>query len=97
MARPIYLDYSATTPIAPEVVDAMLPFLREHVGNPSSSHAYGHAARTEPSGVLTAMGIDRQRALGAVRLSLGYQTTADEIDAAAAALIQSARAVAACI
>ena len=42
--RPIYLDYNATTPIAPEVLEAMLPFLREHFGNPSSSHAYGAAA-----------------------------------------------------
>lgn len=43
--RPIYLDYNATTPIAPEVVDAMLPYLREHFGNPSSAHAYGAPAR----------------------------------------------------
>jgi cysteine desulfurase len=41
--RPIYLDYNATTPIAPEVLGAMLPFLQEHFGNPSSSHAYGAA------------------------------------------------------
>ncbi len=39
--NPIYLDYNATTPILPEVVDAMLPYLREHFGNPSSSHVYG--------------------------------------------------------
>jgi cysteine desulfurase NifS len=39
--KPIYLDYNATTPIAPEVVDAMLPYLQEHFGNPSSSHWYG--------------------------------------------------------
>ncbi|MBY0523458.1 MAG: cysteine desulfurase [Gemmataceae bacterium] len=38
---PIYLDYNATTPIDPAVLDAMLPYLREHFGNPSSSHAYG--------------------------------------------------------
>lgn len=44
MDRPIYLDYNATTPIAREVVDAMLPFLTEQFGNPSSSHAYGTAA-----------------------------------------------------
>ena len=44
MDRPIYLDYNATTPIAIEVLDAMMPFLREHFGNPSSSHAYGAAA-----------------------------------------------------
>jgi cysteine desulfurase len=41
---PIYLDHNATTPIAPEVVDAMLPYLREHFGNPSSSHVYGQRA-----------------------------------------------------
>jgi cysteine desulfurase len=39
--RPIYLDYNATTPVLPEVVDAMLPYLREHFGNPSSGHVYG--------------------------------------------------------
>lgn len=38
---PIYLDHNATTPVLPEVVDAMLPYLREHFGNPSSSHVYG--------------------------------------------------------
>ncbi|MEX2498959.1 MAG: cysteine desulfurase family protein [Wenzhouxiangellaceae bacterium] len=42
---PIYLDYNATTPILPEVVDAMLPYLRAHFGNPSSSHVYGVRAR----------------------------------------------------
>jgi cysteine desulfurase len=42
---PIYLDYNATTPIAPEVRQAMLPYLAEHFGNPSSDHAVGHAAR----------------------------------------------------
>ncbi|NCF63020.1 MAG: aminotransferase class V-fold PLP-dependent enzyme [Gammaproteobacteria bacterium] len=38
---PIYLDHNASTPLLPEVVDAMLPFLHEHFGNPSSSHVYG--------------------------------------------------------
>ena len=42
---PIYLDYNATTPIAPEVADAMTPYLRTHFGNPSSGHAYGQTAR----------------------------------------------------
>ncbi|MBI4396795.1 MAG: cysteine desulfurase [Elusimicrobia bacterium] len=41
MKKPIYLDYNATTPHDPEVVEAMRPFLEEHFGNPSSSHAYG--------------------------------------------------------
>jgi cysteine desulfurase len=42
---PIYLDYSATTPVDPRVVDRMLPFLREDFGNPASrSHAFGWKA-----------------------------------------------------
>lgn len=41
----IYLDYNATTPVAPSVQEAMQPFLSEHFGNPSSGHALGHAAR----------------------------------------------------
>ena len=44
-AKPIYLDYQATTPTDPRVVDAMLPFLRERFGNPHSvHHAYGRDA-----------------------------------------------------
>lgn len=41
----IYLDHNATTPVLPEVVDAMLPYLRVHFGNPSSGHGYGIRAR----------------------------------------------------
>lgn len=37
----VYLDYAATTPTRPEVVEAMLPFFTEHFGNPSSVHSYG--------------------------------------------------------
>jgi cysteine desulfurase len=44
-ALPIYLDYNATTPVAPEVAEAMSFFLREGYGNPSSAHERGHAAR----------------------------------------------------
>lgn len=42
---PIYLDYNATTPHAPEVIAAMKPYLEEHFGNPSSSHSYGRRTR----------------------------------------------------
>jgi cysteine desulfurase len=45
VSRPIYLDYNATTPVAPEVAAAMQPFLQAEFGNPSSSHAYGVAAQ----------------------------------------------------
>ena len=47
MSAPIYLDHAATTPVAPEVVDAMLPWLgAEGYGNPSSLHALGRRARS---------------------------------------------------
>jgi cysteine desulfurase len=42
---PIYLDHAATTPLRPEVLEAMLPYLTAEFGNPSSAHAYGRAAR----------------------------------------------------
>jgi len=42
---PIYMDYGATTPVDPRVVDAMVPWLKEHFGNPASrSHAWGWEA-----------------------------------------------------
>lgn len=44
MNDPIYLDYNATTPVAPEVAEAIQPFLFGMFGNPSSSHVYGRAA-----------------------------------------------------
>lgn len=43
--QPIYLDHNATTPIHPEVVEAMLPYLTEHFGNPSSAHVFGRRAQ----------------------------------------------------
>ncbi|MGB9723661.1 MAG: cysteine desulfurase family protein [Chloroflexia bacterium] len=43
--REVYLDHGATTPIRPEVVEAMLPYLREHFGNPLSLHRYGDVPR----------------------------------------------------
>jgi cysteine desulfurase len=43
--NPIYLDHAATTPMHPEVLEAMLPFYREVYGNPSSTHSYGRAAK----------------------------------------------------
>ena len=42
---PIYLDHNATTPVLPEVVDAMVPWLRDGFGNPSSGHVLGRRAK----------------------------------------------------
>jgi cysteine desulfurase len=43
--KPIYLDYNASTPVAPKVFDEMLPYLKEKFGNPSSTHPFGVACR----------------------------------------------------
>ncbi len=44
--KPLYLDYNATTPLDPSVLEAMLPHLQEHYGNPSSIHQLGRQARS---------------------------------------------------
>ena len=52
-AKPIYLDYQASTPLDPRALEAMLPFYRERFGNPHSAHhAYGRnaAAAVERAG-----------------------------------------------
>ena len=46
MPQPVYLDHAATTPVRPEVLEAMLPYLTDQsFGNPSSAHRFGRAAR----------------------------------------------------
>lgn len=45
-AEPIYMDFNATTPVAPEVLEAMMPFLTTAFGNPSSDHTLGRQARS---------------------------------------------------
>lgn len=45
MDKCVYLDYNGTTPIYPPVLEAMIPYLTEHFGNPSSSHYYGQAPK----------------------------------------------------
>jgi cysteine desulfurase len=61
-AQPVYLDYNATTPVDPIVLKAMLPYLCDEFGNPSSAHALGRrardaieAARAEVAGLIGAM------------------------------------------
>jgi len=58
---PVYLDYNATTPVDPRVVEAMLPYLTTHFGNPSSGHHYAEqprralaAARQQVAGLIGA-------------------------------------------
>ncbi|WP_457571614.1 cysteine desulfurase family protein [Desulfovulcanus sp.] len=43
--RPLYFDYNATTPVHPEVMEAMLPYFNEHFGNPGCAHSYGLKAQ----------------------------------------------------
>ncbi|MDD2534405.1 MAG: cysteine desulfurase family protein [Eubacteriales bacterium] len=62
----IYFDYNATTPIDAEVAKAMLPYIREHFGNPSSGHDYGRIAK---------VAVEKARAQVAGILNVG----ADEI------------------
>lgn len=57
--KPIYLDYNATTPIDEKVIEAMIPYLRDNFGNPSSNHVYGRinkdaisAARAQVAGLI---------------------------------------------
>ncbi len=45
MFAPVYLDHNATTPVAPEVLEGMLPFFSRQYGNASSRHEYGRAAK----------------------------------------------------
>ncbi|MBK7380999.1 MAG: selenide, water dikinase SelD [Ignavibacteriales bacterium] len=45
MNKPVYLDYNATTPIDPAVAETMMPFIKTHFGNPSSSHLFGIEAK----------------------------------------------------
>ena len=56
----IYLDHAATSPLRPEVLEVMLPYLREHGGNPSSLHSSGRRAR---------QGVDEAREVVAQRIN----------------------------
>jgi len=46
MRRTVYMDANATTPLLPEVMEAMRPYWMEHFGNASSIHQHGQRART---------------------------------------------------
>jgi cysteine desulfurase len=67
--------------------------LREATGIASSTGSACHEGNTEPSDVLTAMGIPRERALGALRLTMGRWTTREEVERASTLLVQAIRTV----
>lgn len=75
----------STTGVPGDALLAAIPELAASTGSAC------HAGITDPSPVLSAMGIDRDRALSAVRLSLGRWTTGPDIDRAAGLLIAAAR------
>jgi cysteine desulfurase len=62
MERQVYMDYNATTPIHPEVLEEMLPFLRDGFGNPSSIHLAGRRAKQ-------ALDLARERVAGLLNCS----------------------------
>jgi cysteine desulfurase len=78
----IYLDHNATTPVLPEVFEAMLPFFREEWGNPSSSYRFGsrlkkviEMAREHVVAAMKPGSAARQ----CIRFSLGVTNTAKEV------------------
>jgi len=99
---PIYLDYAATTPVRPEVLEAMLPYLTERAfGNPSSSHRFGRAARAgleqgrrevaeavgaEPNQVIFTSGGTEADNLGVVGAALAARHRGGEMCAAVSAI-----------
>ena len=57
MTKKIYLDYQATTPVAPAVLEKMLPFFSENFGNPhSNNHQYGKTANDAVENARKALG-----------------------------------------
>src|SRR5205823_3794636 len=87
MKLPIYMDHAATTPAAPEVVEAMLPYFTEYYGNASAVHSLGTAAReaVENARELTA------RALNATPDEIVFTSGGTESDNAALRGIALAR------
>ena len=99
---PVYLDHAATTPVRPEVLEAMLPYLTDQAfGNPSSSHRFGRAARAgmeqarrqvaeavgaEPSQVIFTSGGTEADNLGIVGSALAARDRGAEMCAAVSSI-----------
>jgi len=77
--RRVYLDHIAATPLHPQVLEAMLPHLKENFGNPQSLHSVGQEA-LKASHVLLAMGIDHALAQASLVFSLIEETASEDID-----------------
>ena len=94
----VYLDHAATTPVRPEVFEAMRPVLTEHFGNPSSIHRYGREARAlleqAREQVAAALGAQRREIIftsgGTEADNLGVLGTARALGVAAARIVISA-------
>ena len=89
----VYLDHAATTPVRPEARDAMLPYLGETFGNPSSAHRFGRAAR----GGLEQARRQLAQALGAEPMQVFFTsggTEADNLAVVGAAIAARARGAA---
>ncbi len=68
MGRPVYLDYHATTPVDPRVLEVMLPYFTERFGNPASKqHAFGWQAHTVRGAIA-----------GALKKKLGLEVTSEK-------------------
>lgn len=76
MAKSIYLDNSATTPLKKEVLDAMLPYLTEHYGNPSSIYKIGQESKSAIEKARTQVA----NALGAVEREIFFTSCGTEAD-----------------
>jgi cysteine desulfurase len=102
MRPPVYLDHAATTPVRPEVLEAMMPYLTDRsFGNPSSGHRFGRAARAgieqarrqiaeavgaEPSQVIFTSGGTEADNLGIVGAALAARERGDGMCAAVSAI-----------
>ena len=101
MRPPVYLDHAATTPVRPEVLEVMLPYLTGSFGNPSSAHRFGRAARAgieqarrqvaeaigaEPSQVVFTSGGTEADNLGIVGAALAARDRGGKMCAAVSAI-----------
>ena len=79
----IYLDHAATTPMRPEILEAMRPYFSDRFGNPSSLHSYGQDARAAieqaREHVARAIGLDPVDAHRSLRFTLGRDTTNEDV------------------